>query len=127
MVFALFAGSIVLILAIVFGAPELGEKADPTLIQAHPKPDWYFLWLYALAALIPPELEIVMTLGMGAVGFLLVILPFIAPFGERRASRRPWGRGGRLCNPCYRGPALGRVSRTVVPCASRAPANGGDR
>jgi ubiquinol-cytochrome c reductase cytochrome b subunit len=89
-VFALVAGSIVLLLAIVFGAPELGERADPTLIQAHPKPDWYFLWLYALAALIPPELEIVMTLGMGVVGVALVILPFVAPFGERRASRRPW-------------------------------------
>lgn len=89
-VFALFAGSIVLCLAVVFGAPELGEKADPTLIEAHPKPDWYFLWLYALAALTPPELETVAGPGLAAVGLLLLVVPFIAPFGERRASKRPW-------------------------------------
>jgi ubiquinol-cytochrome c reductase cytochrome b subunit len=89
-VFALFAGSIVLCLAVVFGAPELGEKADPTLLEAHPKPDWYFLWLYALFALTPPELETAAGLALAAVGFLLMVVPFIAPFGERRASKRPW-------------------------------------
>ena len=89
-VFALFAGSIVLLLAAVFGAPELGEKADPTLLEAHPKPDWYFLWLYALVAMTPPELETLVMLALPLLGFLLLLVPFIAPYGERRASRRPW-------------------------------------
>src|SRR6185312_4188044 len=39
-VFALLVGSVVLILAIVFGPPQLGTKADPTIVQADPRPDW---------------------------------------------------------------------------------------
>ena len=93
-VIAVVAGSIVLLLAIVVGAPELGKKADPTLLEAHPKPDWYFLWLFALIAHVPPELETIFILGFPLlVGLLLVVLPFVAPYGERSAWRRPWAIG----------------------------------
>jgi len=32
-------------------------QADPTIIQTVPKPDYFFLWLYALLSLLPPSME----------------------------------------------------------------------
>src|SRR5499433_2676563 len=32
-------------------------RPDPTIIQTVPKPDYFFLWLYALLSLLPPALE----------------------------------------------------------------------
>ena len=93
-VFALAVGSIVLILAAVLGPPDLGNKADPTVIQAYPRPDWYFLWYFALLALIPPGIEDWFIIGFPLVlGVLFFILPFVAPFGERSPRRRPWAVG----------------------------------
>jgi ubiquinol-cytochrome c reductase cytochrome b subunit len=93
-VFALGVGSIVLILAIWLGPPELGNKADPTVVQADPRPDWYFLWYFALLALIPKPLEDVFIIGFPLVlGLLFVLLPFVAPYGERSPRRRPWAVG----------------------------------
>jgi ubiquinol-cytochrome c reductase cytochrome b subunit len=90
-VFALVVGSIVLILAAVLGPPDLGQKADPTVIQADPRPDWYFLWYFALLALIPPNIEDWFIIGFPLVlGLLFILLPFVAPFGERSPRRRPW-------------------------------------
>jgi ubiquinol-cytochrome c reductase cytochrome b subunit len=93
-VFALAVGSIVLILAAVLGPPELGNKADPTVIQAYPRPDWYFLWYFALLALIPPSIEDWFIIGFPLLlGVVFVILPFVAPYGERSPRRRPWAVG----------------------------------
>jgi ubiquinol-cytochrome c reductase cytochrome b subunit len=93
-VFALAVGSIVLLLAIRPGPPELGNKADPTIVQAYPRPDWYFLWYFALLALIPARIEDVFIIGFPLVlGLLFVLLPFVAPTGERSPRRRPWAVG----------------------------------
>jgi ubiquinol-cytochrome c reductase cytochrome b subunit len=93
-VFALAVGSVVLALAVVIGPPELGAQADPTLIQAYPRPDWYFLWYFALLALLPPGIEDWFIIGFPLLaGILFLILPFIAPYGERAPSRRPWAIG----------------------------------
>jgi ubiquinol-cytochrome c reductase cytochrome b subunit len=90
-VFALIAGSFVLLLAVALGAPELGEPADPTNLEAHPKPDWYFLWLFALLSYAPPALESLVIVGLPLLlGVLLLVVPFIAPYGERSHTRRPW-------------------------------------
>ena len=32
-------------------------RPDPTIIQTAPKPDYFFLWLYALLSLLPPSME----------------------------------------------------------------------
>jgi ubiquinol-cytochrome c reductase cytochrome b subunit len=94
-VFALAVGSVVVLLAILVGPPELGERADPTNLGAGPKPDWYFLWLFALLALAPPAFEDVMIIGLPALGVLaLLAVPFISPFGERSPWRRPWAIAG---------------------------------
>ncbi len=93
-VFALGVGTIVLVLAILFGPPELGKIADPTVVMAYPRPDWYFLWYFALLALIPPNIEDVFIVGFPLiVGLAFLLLPFIAPVGERSPRRRPWAIG----------------------------------
>jgi ubiquinol-cytochrome c reductase cytochrome b subunit len=93
-VFALAVGSIVLVLAIVFGPPALGQIADPTIVQADPRPDWYFLWYFALLALIPPSIEDEFIIGFPLlIGLLFILLPFVAPTGERSPRRRPWAVG----------------------------------
>lgn len=93
-VFALAVGSIVLVLSIWPGPPGLGAKADPTVVQADPRPDWYFLWYFALLALVPKAAEDVFIIGFPLVlGLLFVLLPFVAPFGERSPRRRPWAVG----------------------------------
>jgi ubiquinol-cytochrome c reductase cytochrome b subunit len=90
-VFALGVGSVVLVLALVLGPPALGNKADPTVVRADPRPDWYLLWYFALLALIPPSIEDVFIVGFPLVlGLLFIILPFVAPYGERSPRRRPW-------------------------------------
>jgi ubiquinol-cytochrome c reductase cytochrome b subunit len=94
-VFALAVGAFVVLLAIVVGAPALGQPADPTNIQADPHPDWYFLWLFALLALSPPALESLIILGFPVLlGVVLFLVPFLGATGERAPSRRPWAVGG---------------------------------
>jgi ubiquinol-cytochrome c reductase cytochrome b subunit len=93
-VFALLVGSVVLALAIWLGPKALGEVADPTILQAHPKPDWYFLSLFAVLALMPPGLEDYLIIGIPLLlGGALIAVPFIRPEGERAPSRRPWALG----------------------------------
>jgi ubiquinol-cytochrome c reductase cytochrome b subunit len=63
---------------------------DPTIIDTAPKPDFYFLALFALFALLPPWTETVLLL-LGpplAIG-LLFLVPFIAGTGEKSWKRRP--------------------------------------
>jgi len=93
-VFALAVGSVVLLLAIVFGPPALGTKADPTIVEAYPRPDWYFLWYFALLALIPSNIEDVFIVAFPAlIGLVFLALPLVAPTGERSFRRRPWAVG----------------------------------
>jgi len=93
-IFALAVGTIVLVLAIVFGPPALGTKADPTIVEAYPRPDWYFLWYFALLALIPSNIEDVFIVAFPAlIGVLFIVLPLVAWGGERSYRRRPWAVG----------------------------------
>ena len=90
-VFALAVGAVVVALSILVGPAELGERADPTNLRAYPRPDWYFLWYFALLSLIPPATESVVIIGFPTlIGAILLILPFVAPAGERSPRRRPW-------------------------------------
>lgn len=90
-IFALAVGSVVLALSIWPGPKELGARADPTLIVAFPRPDWYFLWLFALLALAPPALEDVTIIGLPLLAaIVLIAVPLVANKGERSPRRRPW-------------------------------------
>jgi ubiquinol-cytochrome c reductase cytochrome b subunit len=82
---------VILALALIFGPPELGQPPDPTLVARSPRPDWYFLWYFALVSLIPKWSERwVILLGPLIFGLFLIFLPFVAPRGERHPLRRPW-------------------------------------
>ena len=63
---------------------------DPTIVQTIPKPDFFFLWLYAMLALLPPEMEtpILLIAPVVVIGFL-VLLPFLSGEGEKSWKRRP--------------------------------------
>jgi ubiquinol-cytochrome c reductase cytochrome b subunit len=80
----------VVVLAVVVGAPALGKPADPTVVVADPRPDWYFLGYFALLALIPPGAESLVIIGLPTFAVLyLFALPLLFPVGERHWSRRP--------------------------------------
>ena len=81
---------VVIVLAVVAGAPLLGTPPDPTIIVADPRPDWYFIGYFALLAIIPKGLESIVIIGLPALAFgFLFLLPLIRPRGERHPSRRP--------------------------------------
>jgi len=87
-------GALVL-LGIVGCACYFGPKGplgppDPVHIDTLPRPDFYFLWIFSVAALMPDWMETVALLGGPAViGFILVALPFFNGTGEKSWRRRP--------------------------------------
>lgn len=86
---------LIVVLAVVTGPPALGKQPDPSMVFTKPKPDWYLLWVYALFALMPPEIEsYAMFLGPLLVLFLLFTLPFLSNKGERSPIKRPWAIAG---------------------------------
>lgn len=87
---AFLAVVVIVILAIVVGAPKLGQQADPTIIVADPKPDWYFLGYFSLLALIPRQATSLVIIGLPTFALLyLFAVPILFPKGERHWSRRP--------------------------------------
>ena len=90
---AVFAAAIllaVLACALLFGPFGPSGEPDPTIIQTAPKPDFAFLWIYAVLAYLPPELEtpFLFIAPIVVIGGML-LLPFIAGEGEKHWSRRP--------------------------------------
>jgi len=89
----IFSGAVlaaVFVCALVLGPSGPGGQPDPSIIQTVPKPDFPFLWIYAVLSFLPPSMEtpfiliapIVMIAGLLAV-------PFVAPEGEKSWHRRP--------------------------------------
>src|SRR4030095_7512123 len=63
---------------------------DPTLIDTAPTPDFYFLSLFALFALLPPWTETaVLLIGLPLGIVFLLLVPFLAGTGEKSWRRRP--------------------------------------
>ena len=88
-----FSGFILLAIAVCaihFGPFGPGGQPDPTIIQTAPRPDFFFLWLYALLSFLPPAAETPILLIGPAIGiFVLLGLPFVAGEGEKSWRRRP--------------------------------------
>ncbi len=88
-----FAAAILLAVAacaLAFGPFGPTGTPDPTIIQTAPKPDYFFLWLYALLSLLPPSLETpALLIGPAVVIVLLLLLPFVSGEGEKSWRRRP--------------------------------------
>ncbi|MFO0881593.1 MAG: cytochrome b N-terminal domain-containing protein [Gemmataceae bacterium] len=80
----------VVTIAAVLGPKGPGAPPDPSLTSANPKPDWPFLWLYAMLTLLPAQIEtpVILVLPVVLFGFLFAV-PFISNRGERAPSRRP--------------------------------------
>jgi ubiquinol-cytochrome c reductase cytochrome b subunit len=90
---AIFAAAIILSViacALLFGPFGPTGEPDPTIIQTAPRPDFFFLWIYAVLAYLPPKLETPMmfitpVLVIGA----MLLLPLVGGEGEKHWSRRP--------------------------------------
>ena len=90
---AIFAVAIMLSViacALIFGPFGPTGQPDPTIIQTAPKPDFAFLWIYAVLAYLPPSLEtpVMFIAPVLAIGAML-LLPLVAGEGEKHWSRRP--------------------------------------
>src|SRR5256886_10467380 len=76
--------------AAVFGPNGPHGVPDPTITDASPRPDFYFLSLFALLALLPPWTEtVILLVGMPLAIALLLELPLFAGTGEKSWRRRP--------------------------------------
>src|SRR6202050_5169544 len=88
-----FSGFILLAIAVCavhFGPFGPSGQPDPTIIQTAPRPDFFFLWLYALLSFLPPSAETPILLIGPAVGIVVLLaLPFVAGEGEKSWKRRP--------------------------------------
>ncbi len=88
-----FSGFILLCIAacaVLLGPFGPGGQPDPTIIQTAPKPDSFFLWIYALLSFLPPSAETPILLIAPLIGIVvLLVLPFFAGEGEKSWKRRP--------------------------------------
>lgn len=90
----LFSAAVVtalIVLAWAYGPKELSRPPDPTIIQAQPRPDFYFLWYFGLLALSPAHFENNIIIGAPiALIIVLFLIPIFGFKGERHPARRPW-------------------------------------
>jgi ubiquinol-cytochrome c reductase cytochrome b subunit len=76
--------------AVYFGPFGPSGQPDPTIIQTAPRPDFFFLWLYAVLSFLPPSMETpVLLIGPVIIIGILLILPFAFGEGEKSWRRRP--------------------------------------
>jgi ubiquinol-cytochrome c reductase cytochrome b subunit len=88
-----FSGFVLLAIAgcaYLFGPFGPGGEPDPTIIQTAPRPDFFFLWLYALLSFLPPSAETPLLLIVPPLVIVgLLALPFVSGEGEKSWRRRP--------------------------------------
>jgi ubiquinol-cytochrome c reductase cytochrome b subunit len=89
----IFSGLIIIALvlcAAIAGPIGPGGRPDPTVVQAIPRPDFFFLWAFSALALLPANVEtpLLLVAPVIVVGFL-VALPLISGTGEKSWLRRP--------------------------------------
>jgi ubiquinol-cytochrome c reductase cytochrome b subunit len=90
---ALFSALVVIavcVLAAIVGPKGPTGPPDPTLGGANPRPEWPFLWLFALLSLSPPSAETFIILVFPVLLIVaLLLVPFVSNRGERHPKRRP--------------------------------------
>src|SRR5258707_3589112 len=88
-----FSGFILLSIAacaVYFGPFGPSGQPDPTIIQTAPRPDYFFLWLYAVLSLLPPSMETPAMLIRPVIALVVLLaLPFFSGEGEKSWKRRP--------------------------------------
>lgn len=81
----------ILAAAIFFGPKGPEGDPNPTYIDTIPRPDFFFLWIFAVAALLPAYMEtFVLLVGPIVAVVILFALPFISNEGEKHWRRRPF-------------------------------------
>jgi ubiquinol-cytochrome c reductase cytochrome b subunit len=89
----IFAGIVIVgILACAFFLGPKGPfgRPDPTIVDTNPRPDFYFLSIFAALALLPDWMEVVVLFVAPVICIVLLLaLPFISGTGEKSARRRP--------------------------------------
>ena len=76
--------------AYYFGPFGPSGPPDPTIIQTAPRPDYFFLWIYAVLSYLPASMETPALLIGPVVAILaLLLLPFLSGEGEKSWRRRP--------------------------------------
>ncbi len=90
----LFFGGLILLsvaaCALYYGPFGPSGPPDPTIIQTVPRPDFFFLWLYAVLSFLPPSMETpALLIGPVVVILGLLLLPFVFGEGEKSWRRRP--------------------------------------
>jgi ubiquinol-cytochrome c reductase cytochrome b subunit len=90
---ALFSALVVVVvvaIAALAGPKGPSSLPEPALLGANPRPDWPFLWLFAILSLSPANMETAIILLMPPLLVLaLLLVPFLSNRGERAPSRRP--------------------------------------
>jgi ubiquinol-cytochrome c reductase cytochrome b subunit len=76
--------------AFYFGPFGPSGPPDPTIIQTAPRPDYFFLWLYAVLSYLPASMETpALLIGPVVAIIALLLLPFFSGEGEKSWQRRP--------------------------------------
>jgi ubiquinol-cytochrome c reductase cytochrome b subunit len=80
----------IMLAAAIFGPKGPTGPPFPTEIDSVPRPDWAFMWIFAVAALMPEQMEsFLLLVGPAVIMLVLFALPFINNTGEKSWRRRP--------------------------------------
>jgi ubiquinol-cytochrome c reductase cytochrome b subunit len=90
LIFSAFLIISIVTCALVFGPAGPSGPPNPTLIHTSPKPDFYFLPIFAALSLLPAYMETFLLLVLPVVGIaIMILLPFYSGTGEKSYRRRP--------------------------------------
>jgi ubiquinol-cytochrome c reductase cytochrome b subunit len=90
LIFAALVMIALLACAAVFGPAGPSGPPDPTRVDTTPRPDFYFLSIFAMFALLPDWMETIVLFFFPALLLaFLFALPFISGTGEKSYSKRP--------------------------------------
>nr|AOY35686.1 cytochrome b [Austrofundulus limnaeus] len=89
-VLSLFLFTIILFMPNLLGDPENFSTANPLITPPHIKPEWYFLFAYAILRSVPNKLGGVIALMMSIL--ILMITPFLHTSKLRTPAFRPLTR-----------------------------------
>ena len=72
----------------MFNHIGLEEPADPLNTPLHVKPEWYFLFLYQVLKVIPPNVLGIQGTAFGVVSVLIVLIgATLLPFFDRKEEK----------------------------------------
>src|SRR3954447_2053678 len=90
LVFSALTIVVILGCALFFGPKGPLGIPNPTLIDTYPRPDFYFLSIFAALALLPDWMEVLVPFVAPAILIgCLFALPFVSGTGEKSYKRRP--------------------------------------